>query len=306
MSVMYRGPCNETLMRRLSALVPAGRSERILSAASFLYGAGFGSFAASSALFFTRSVGLSPGQVGAGTAVAGVVAVVAAVAAGRIADHVGARNLLVVLSVAQAVLFAQYALVSNLGSFVVVVCALTMADQSARVARNTVIAGLTTGQERVRLKAYLRSVTNIGLSLGTLISAVPLALDTRSAYLTVIFANAGAAAITAVLVSRLPKQPAPVAASPAVRRGWVALRDGSYMSVAVLSGLLITARSLLTIALPLWVATHTAVPRTVVAALLIGNTVVSIVLQVPTSRRADTAESARRTARRGGLLILPA
>jgi MFS family permease len=30
------------------------------------------------------------------------------------------------------------------------------------------------------------------------------------------------------------------------------------------------------------------------------------VLQVPTSRRADTAESARRTARRGGLLILPA
>jgi MFS family permease len=78
------------------------------------------------------------------------------------------------------------------------------------------------------------------------------------------------------------------------------------MSVAVLCGLLITSRSLLTIALPLWVATHTAVPRTVVAALLVGNTILSIVLQVPTSRRADTAESARRTARRGGLLILPA
>jgi MFS family permease len=86
----------------------------------------------------------------------------------------------------------------------------------------------------------------------------------------------------------------------------VALRDRSYMQVAVLSGLLIMSRSLMTIAMPLWVATHTSVPRSVVAALLVGNTILSIVLQVPASKRADTAESARRTARRGGLLILPA
>jgi MFS family permease len=273
---------------RLSALVPAGRSERILSAASFLYGIGFGSFAASSVLFFTRSVGLSAGQVGTGTAVAGLVAVVAAVAAGRLADHVGARNLLVVLSVAQAVLFAQYSVVTNVPSFVVVVGASAMADQGARVARNTVIAGMCTGRERVRLKAFLRSVTNVGMALGSLLSAIPLALDTRPAYLAVIFANAVAAAITAVLVTRLPSAPAP--AGPG-RSGWVALRDRSYMSVAVLSGLLVTSRSLLTIAMPLWVATHTAVPRTVVAALLVGNTILDIVLQVPTSRRADTAES---------------
>ena len=289
--------------RILTALLPAGREERILTAATFAYGAGFGSFAASSAIFFTRSVGLAVGEVGTGTAIAGFLAVAAALLSGRLADRVGARNLLVVLSVAQAVLFANYSLVYNFSSFLVVICALTAADQGARVARNTVIAGMASGRDRVTLKAYLRSVSKLAISVGTLISAIPLYLDTRPAYLAVIFCNAGAAAFTAVLVSKLPRRrPGPAVAA----NGWVALRDVPYMSVAVLCGLLATYRSLLTIALPLWVSVYTDVPRTFVAALLVCNTILGILLQVRASRRADTAVAAQRTARLGARLILPA
>jgi MFS family permease len=288
-------------MSRWSTLLPAGRDERILTTATFVYGAGFGSFAASSAIFFTRSVGLDVGEVGTGTAIAGLLAVIAALLAGRLADRVGARNLLVVLSVAQAVLFANYAFVHTFSSFLVAICALTAADQGARVARNTVIAGMASGRDRVKLKAYLRSVSKLAISLGTLVSAIPLYFDTRAAYLAVIFANAAAAAFTAVLVRRLPRR-----AGTAASHGWVALRDGPYMSVAVLCGLLATYRSLLTIALPLWVTLYTAVPRTFIAALLVCNTILGVVLQVPASKRADTAMAAQRTARLGARLIFPA
>jgi hypothetical protein len=285
-------------------LLPAGKDERTLSAATLAHGIGFGSFAGCSAIFLTRSVGLTIAEVGTGTAIAGVVAVLVALLAGRAADKVGARDLLVVLSVAQAVCFAGYLVVSGFTAFLAVVCAFAAVDQGARVARNTVIAGMVAGRDRVALKAHLRSVSKLGISLGTVLSAIPLYLDNRPAYLTMIGANVAMASVTAVLVRRLPRSvPGPVAKPPA---GWAALRDRPYMTVAVLCGLLATYRSLITIAMPLWITTRTGVPHTFVAALLVINTILGIALQVPASKRAGTAEAARRSARLGARLILPA
>ncbi len=291
-------------MPRLSNLLPKGRDGRTLSAATFVHSVGFGSFAASSAIFFTRSAGLTVAEVGTGTAVAGFAAVAAALLAGRVADRVGARELMVFLSAVQAVLFTAYTVVHSFGLFLAVICTLTAADHGARVARSTVIAGLAAGSDRVALRAHLRSVSKLGVSLGTVVAAVPLQLDTRSAYIAVIVCNAAASAATALLGARLPRRPA--AAAVSVSRGWVALRDVPYMSVALVCGLLATYRSLLTIALPLWVANYTAAPDVVVAALFVANTVLSIALQVPASRRAKTATAAGRTARLGARLIAPA
>jgi len=292
----------QALLRRL---LPAGKDERTLSAATLAHGIGFGSFAGCSAIFLTRSVGLTIAEVGTGTAVAGVIAVLVALLAGRAADKVGARDLLVVLSVAQAVCFAGYLVVRGFGPFLLVVCAFAAVDQGARVARNTVIAGMVAGRDRVALKAHLRSVSKLGISLGTVLSAVPLYLDSRPAYLAMIVANVAMASVTAALVRRLPRSTRePASSTPPL--GWAALRDRPYMTVAVLCGLLATYRSLLTIAMPLWITTRTQVPHTFVAALLVINTILGIALQVPASKRAGTAEAARHSARLGARLILPA
>ncbi len=289
----------------LGRLLPSGRDERTLSAATLAHGIGFGSFAGCSAIFLTHSVGLTIAEVGTGAAIAGLVAVVVALLAGRAADKVGARDLLVVLSVAQAVCFAGYLVVGGFGAFLVVVCAFAAVDQGARVARNTVIAGMVAGRDRVALKAHLRSVSKLGISLGTVLSAIPLYFDNQPAYLAMIVANVAMAALTAALVRRLPRLVrGPVVVAPPV--GWAALRDRPYMTVAVLCGLLATYRSLITIAMPLWITTRTQVPHTFVAALLIINTVLGIALQVPASRRAGTVETARRSARLGARLVLPA
>jgi hypothetical protein len=51
-----------------AALLPPDRPGRVLAASTFVSAVGFGAFAASSAIFFTRSVGLSAAEVGAGLA----------------------------------------------------------------------------------------------------------------------------------------------------------------------------------------------------------------------------------------------
>jgi predicted MFS family arabinose efflux permease len=298
-------------MSRLSTLLPSSRDGRTLSLVTFVHSVGFGSFAACGALFFIRSAGLSVREVGVGTAIAGLIALAAALLAGQLADRVGPRDLLVVLCVAQAVLFASYSAVHSFGFFLVVICALTAADQGAWVARNTVIASMAAGSDRVRLKGHLRSVSKLGVALGTGFAAIPLYLDTRAAYLAVVFCNAGVAVATAFLAARLPRRSRSTAtrsgpATHSSKPSWMALRDRQYMSVAVLCGLLATYHSLLTIALPLWVANNTDAPDALVAALFVSNTVLSVGLQTRASRRADTASAARRTARLGARLIAPA
>jgi len=290
-------------MVRLSALVPADRAGWILTGTTFVGAVGFGAFAVSSVIFFTRSIGLSVGQVGVGVASAGVVGLLGPVLVGRVADRFGAREVFVLVSVLQAALFVAYAVVHSFPMFLAVVCALGFAERSASALRNAVIAGMTAGGDRVRLKAYLRAVFNVGVSLGAVGAAVPLHLDTRSAYLTLVFFNAGAAALTAMLAMALPRV-APPSRTPGGGR-WLALRDTPYVAVALVCGLLATHHSLLVIALPIWVATRTDAPGPVISALFVLNTAMVIALQVWASKHAGTVRGAIGAARRGAWVIVP-
>lgn len=291
-------------MFRFRGVLPEAGPLRLLGAATLVSAVGVGAFAASSAVFFTRSVGLSAAQVGTGMAIAGVLGVVGSVLSGKLADRLGAREVFVGLALAQAALFAAYTVVGSFAAFLVVVCALTFAERSGGVVRNAVIAALTDRGERVRFKAYLRSVFNAGVSLGALAAAIPLQLDTRGAYVGLVLANAGAAVLSGVLVSRLPRV-VPVRRPPEIAR-WAALRDRPFVAVAVLSGLIATHHSLLVVAVPIWVVSHTDAPRSLVAALFLLNTVLAIALQVWASKDAETVAGAAVVARRGAVVLLPA
>ncbi|MDQ3988443.1 MAG: MFS transporter [Actinomycetota bacterium] len=291
-------------MVKLRAPLPADRTGWILTGTTFAGAVGFGSFAAGSVIFFTRSIGLSVGQVGLGVAIAGVVGLLGPLLVGRVADRVGAREVFVLVSLLQAALFGAYAVVHTFPVFLAVVCGLGFAERSAGTVRNAVIAGMTAGGERVRLKAYLRSVFNIGVSLGAAGAAIPLHLDTRSAYLALVFFSAAAAALTAGLAMALPRVVPPDRRSD-VRR-WLALRDIPYLAMAVHCGLLATHHSLLAIALPIWVVTRTDAPGSVVSALFVLNTVMAIALQVRVSKHAGTVRGATGAARRGARAIAPA
>jgi predicted MFS family arabinose efflux permease len=288
----------------LSSVVPAGAPARWLTLGTFLSSIGFGAFAASSAIFFTRSVGLTAREVGIGLAVAGVLSVGSSVWIGHLADRYGSRELMLVLSVLQALLLASYVLVHTFVVFLVVVSLVTVAERASNVVRNALISGLMGREDRVKIKAYQRSVFNLGVSLGALAAAVPLQIDTRAAYVALVLGNAVSVLVVFVCTLRLPTVP-PTRSAPGGPR-WIALRDYPYAAIALFSGLILVHQYVLSVGLPIWIVTQTTAPRSMVALIFFVNTVMSVLLQVWFSRGADTVPGAATAALKGGLVLVPA
>ena len=105
---------------RLMGWVPSGRTSRRLLVLFMIDSVGTGMFLAGSALFFTRVMGLSVGQVGLGLSLAGVTGFVCAVPLGRLADRFGSRRLLVLLYLWRGLGFVAYAVIHDFLAFVVV------------------------------------------------------------------------------------------------------------------------------------------------------------------------------------------
>ncbi|MDG4808386.1 MFS transporter [Micromonospora sp. WMMD1120] len=163
------------------------------------------------------------------------------------------------------------------------------------------IAGAVPPDQRVRTRAYLRATTNVGISVGAVLGGFAIAADTRTAYVALILTAAAASVIAAAVFLRLPTV-APVAA-PAHGPRLVALRDRPFLAFTLVDGLMSMHFSLLTIALPLWIAGHTRAPAWMISALTLINTVVVVLLQVRAARTAATVPGAARAARRAGVAI---
>jgi predicted MFS family arabinose efflux permease len=133
-------------------LLPPPGPHRTLSAVTLMGALGAGAFATSSAVFFTRSVGLSVAQVGVGMTAAGAVGLVGSVLSGKVADRIGARETLIGLACLQGVLFLGYLAVGSFPAFLLAICAMTVAERSGGVVRSTVIAVVVERGERVRLR----------------------------------------------------------------------------------------------------------------------------------------------------------
>jgi MFS family permease len=288
----------------LKRVLPERGPATLFALGSLFSSIGMGAFATGTALFFTRSVGLSVREVGLGLAIAGVFAALSSVPVGMLSDRFGPREVSIGLALLQTVLLPCYGLVHSFAAFLPIVVALAAAERGGGVVRNALVSGVMGREGRIRIKAYQRAVFNVGISIGTLLAAVPLALDSRAGYLALVFVNALASLATAFTTARLPRV-APVARDHSKPK-LGALRDYRYIAVAATSGMLMIHHSLLTIAIPIWVATQTEAPRWIVAALIFVSTTIAILFQVPASRGADGLDGAARVMRRGAFVMLPA
>lgn len=292
----------DTIRTAVRHVVPPAGLTRALAVQAMVYAVGHGLFQAGSAVFFTRALGLSPTQVGLGLSLAAGVSLLGTVPLGALTDRYGAQAVWLVGVLAEAVLFAAYPFVGGFAGFLAVVVALAVVDASTGVARHTYSVNVLPPDQRVTALAYQRSALNVGFGLGAVISGVVLAVDTIAAYRGMVWFNAAMLLVTAVFVYRLPR--VPVVAPPAERTSrFAVLRDRPFMAASLLSGLLSSHGTLYLVVLPLWVLSHTDAPRTVIAALVLLNTILAVLLQVRASRGADTVPGAGRALRTGGLLI---
>jgi sugar phosphate permease len=285
-------------------LIPERGALRTLAAATLVNTFGTGMMFTTSALYFTRIVGLSPAQVGVGLTCAGLVGLLSGVPLGHVADRVGPREIQIALVSAIAALDLLYAVVGAFWQFVVVACVIAFFDSGTRSARGALIALAVGRDRRSYARAYLRAITNIGITAGAACAGIALHLDTGAAYRTLIVVDAATYALCALVLVALPRIP-PVsrehAASP-----WQALSDRPYVAMVFVSGLLALHFGLIEIGVPLWVANYTSAPRTLVSLLFIVNTVSVVLFQVRVARGVDTPAQGARAMRRAGVVLFVA
>ncbi|MEU7170690.1 MFS transporter [Micromonospora tulbaghiae] len=282
-------------------LLPEPGPSRTLALSTLVNTVGRGTWLTASALFLTRSVGLSVTQVGVALTLTALVSLVASTPMGYLADRLGPRGLQMAALLASAGCTAALVAVRSFTGFLVVGVLMAVADAGTRGARGALIAGAVPPDQRVRTRAYLRAVTNVGISVGTVLAGFALAADTRGAYVTLILLDATTYVLAAAVLLRLP--PVPPMPAPAHGPRLIALRDRPFLAFTVLDGLMSMHFSLINIALPLWIAGHTTAPNWLISACLLVNTVVVILFQVRASRGTEDLTGAGRAARRAGVLL---
>jgi MFS family permease len=264
-------------------------------------------------LYLSLIARLPAEQVALVFAVGSGIGVAASYFGGHLADTISARALLVGGVVLAGLALASYAFVTEFWAAIVAEALISIALGTNGSVRSAIIARAFDAESRVTNRAVLRTVTNIGISVGTGVGAIALALGTPEAYRVILVVGGLAYASSAVLLLRLPSSvDAPrrargddADAEPAPEVGRSPWRDARYLAFSIFAAVFAIQFVVLNIGIPLWVAHDTTAPEYLVSIMFIVNTVLVIALQVPLSRGThDLRRAGNVTAVAGVLMAL--
>lgn len=286
--------------RWLSAVVPEPGAARGLAVLVLSQSLGTGLFLTSSAVFLTRVVGLSAQQVGLGLGVAGLCGIAVSTPAGALADRFGARPPLVAVHLVCTAIVAAYGLVTSFSPFLLAVVAIGVCEGAAEPLRATLVHEQV-GASAAVVRSQLRAVFNIGFAAGAALAGLALAVGTRPAFVAVVLATAASHLACAWIASRMTGG-TPRAAGPRERtRG--AFRDLRFLVLTAANGVLELHSVVITLAVPLWIVTSTAVGAGFNAVLLVLNTALIVLFQVRIGRAANDLTGAARAQAKAGVLL---
>ncbi|MFJ4932217.1 MFS transporter [Streptomyces sp. NPDC088736] len=277
--------------------MPDAGPQRVLAASNFIYTVGSGLYLTAGVLYFTEAVHLPAGQVGLGLGIAGLLALTLGVAVGHLADRLGARGIYAATLVVQALATACFVLVDSFWPFVLAACAAAAAKAAGIAARSPLIRHYG-GDRPQEFRAYLRAVTNVGISLGAVLAGWVVQVGTLTAYQLMAIGNAIAFVVAAVILVLLPPV-APVPAPGGPRR--LALRDRPYVLLTALDGIMAIQFKVLTVAIPLWIVGATTAPHWLISATMLTGTLIVVAFQVRASRNVDSPAAGAHAYRRAGV-----
>ncbi|MEV0174393.1 MFS transporter [Streptomyces sp. NPDC050803] len=281
--------------------LPEERPHRVLVGFILINTFGQGMYLTAGLLYLTRSVGFSAGEVGLALTVAGVAALPSNILIGKLSDRTGPRNLAMLLLVVEGLAMLGLAAVSTFPWLLADAIVAAVGLQGSRTLR-AVLVSRAGGGSRVRLRSYMRAVSNLSMALGSVVGGVALQLDSRSAYLAVVLVNAVTFFVAAAVLTLLPRyEPVPAAAKAART---AVLRDGPFMAVTALNALMTLQYSVLTVALPLWISEYTEAPRALISVVMIVNMVLVVLFQVRVGQTVVDARSSARAMRAAGIVFL--
>jgi hypothetical protein len=281
---------------------PADPRQRVLALATLVNTVGMGLFLSAGTIFLIRSAGLSPAAAGAGLTAGSLIGFGAGVFIGDQADRRGAREVVLASMLVEAVASVGLLLVHDVWTLILVATVAAVGRAGSGSARGAMIGVLAEPGKGAALRTYLRAVTNVGLALGMLGSAVVLAVDSRPAYVSLVLADALTFLVAAAVLTRLPH----LAPTRAAGRHWPALRDRRYLAFTAASSVASLQYWVLVQALPVWIVLRTAAPRPMAALVLFVAAITVAVTQIPATRSIDGPRTAARLLARSGPLFLVA
>ncbi|MFF1905131.1 MFS transporter [Kitasatospora sp. NPDC058218] len=286
----------------MRSIPPAG-ARRTLATAQLISSIGDGAYFTCSALYFTRVVGLSPGRLGLGLAVAWAVGSLVGVPLGHLADRRGPRGTAVLLAFATAAAVASFLAVHSFGAFLLAASLYATAQSGLTAARQALVGGLVARAERTGLLARLQSTLNAGLALGAALGGVVLTVGTRAAFLVAFLFTALGFLAAGLLLLRLPEV-APGRDRTGAAPRLEVLSDRPFAVVTLLNTVLLLRMPLLSLVIPLWIADRAPGLGWLGSALFVLNTVGVMLFQVRVARRVSGLRTASRAVREAGLVLL--
>lgn len=271
-----------TISRVLPArLLPPAGPLRPIACGRLLTAVGDGAWYTSWAIFLTRSVGLTPADVGIGMTLAGVVGLLLATPLGHLADRAGARGVLIGTLVLQAFGTLAYLQVHSFALFLPVACLTVALDHSSGGVGNALVLGLTKAKDSTHALSSLRSLGHLGWAAGAAVGAVVIGLNTREAYAALVAVNAASFLAFAGLLVRMPRLDRMPKRAQGARL--TVLHDRPYMTLAALMGVLALCWGMLSSGVPLWIVFHTHAPRSIAAIIVLINSLAVAAFQVQVS-----------------------
>jgi MFS family permease len=278
----------------------SSRIVRVLLMTTVVRSIGRGTFITVLTVYLTRFLGASASEAGMVITAGSLAGVAGSYGFGRMADHVAARRVLVGLMLGESLAFAGFASVGSYLAVVPFAMVLGAANLGGSAVRSVVVVREFQDADRVAVRAKMYMANNVGVGIGASVGAVALVDDGTFLSKLVMVGAAAMYVVAAVLGLWLPRSAGASRAvsdptAPVARTRLV--EDRRFLVVTLLSAVLGIHLALIEVAMPLWITLHTIVPRYMVTVLLVFNTVLVIVLQMPAARRSVDA-------RRAGHLIL--
>ena len=252
-------------------------------------------------IYFSLIVGLGAQKVALAFSLSGALSLILSIPTGHVVDRFPPRAIAALAQAAQGI--ASLALIFTRQWWVLlfVLSCDSIFEGFGQNARMAVIARMGEGEERVRIRAYTRAVTNLGIAFGTVIAGLALAVNTESAYKAMIAFDALTFFLSALAYLRVENYQASLQAHE--KFDWSILQDYRYIKAMVLSGLMSFHFILQNVAIPLWVVKETNAPRWWVSVIMLVNTIAVVLFQVRMSKGVADIHVAAQQFRRAGYFI---
>ncbi|MFJ4871898.1 MFS transporter [Streptomyces sp. NPDC088757] len=283
--------------------VPGGTDGRRMLLIGFIDKCGTGLWSTAMALYFTYVAGLGLGQVGLLIGMSGAAGIAGAPLGGRLADRFPLVRVIVGAQLLRAAALLALLTTDHYLLLILFSAAGALPDRAANVLTK-LYAARVAGPDRVRYQAVNRTASNLGWTLGGLGAAAALAVGSTTAFQLLLVGDALSCLVMAALTLRCAEPPSPtvsrIAASSACTAPTPAAkpsnpwRDRGFLSFTAGEAVFFLHDSILQVALPLWIVHATDAPVGLAPLLLVVNSALVVLFQVPLSRFGATTDAARR------------